>query len=172
MSAIKHAVQAIEHGIEGTFKGVVDVLKCAATLDFKGMGKGVNEAVHGVMATGRGVIDSTPMALAANTLMHGGLDKAMQKFQKLEQKLSDGAINGVAGDFNQAKLGVIHTGKGIAEGDLSKAAGGFKDIVEGGAKVAMDVTPGLGEAKAGLTVAEVGIGTAKEAATNGAVSAL
>lgn len=170
MSAIGKAFEAIGHGIEDAFKGIGEVIKSAVTLDFKGMGKGLDEVVHGAMDVGRGLVEATPIALAANTLMSGGLDNLMQKGQKFAEKFTDGFVDGVAGDLDRVKDGVVNTVTGIATGDLSKIGGGFKDLVEGGLQSALDFAPGLGEAKVAMTAVETGIKMATDTAAKSVVS--
>jgi hypothetical protein len=77
MSGIKTAFESLGQGISNAFKGIGEFLGGVLTLDFNTAGKGLSDIGHGVLDTGRGLVDLLPPALAANTLMDGAFDKAL-----------------------------------------------------------------------------------------------
>src|SRR5882672_10902059 len=97
MGAIKHAIKAIEHGIEKAVKSVGQIAAGLATLDLKKAAAGVKGLADAGMDIARGAMDLTPAAMAANTLMHGALDKILKKAQKVATSVADKMVDSVEG---------------------------------------------------------------------------
>lgn len=142
MSAIKKAFKAIGQGIEKAVHSVGQIAKGIATLDLKAAAKGFKGLADAGLTMARGAINLMPAALAANTLLHGALDKVLNKVQTTVQKMADSVVDSVEGGLSNIKEGVVVTAKGIAKGNLSKALKGLGQMALGAVETASNFGPG------------------------------
>jgi len=142
MGAIKHAIKTIEHGLEKAVKSVGQVVTGLATLDLKKAAAGVKGLASAGLDVARGAMDLTPAALAANTLMHGALDKVLKKAEKVATSVADKMVDNVEGGLSSVKNGVIATAKGIAHGNVGEVMHGLKDLATGAVETASNFGPG------------------------------
>ena len=142
MSAIKKAFKAIGQGIEKAVHSVGQIAKGIATLDLKAAAKGFKGLADAGLTMARGAINLMPAAMAANTLLHGALDKVLNQVQKTAQKVADSVVDSVEGGLSNIKDGVVATAKGIAKGNLSKALKGLGQMALGAVETASNFGPG------------------------------
>jgi hypothetical protein len=142
MGAIKNAIKSITKGIEKAAHGLGQFAKGMATLNLKAAAQGLKEVAHAGAEIARGVINLTPAAMAANTLLNGALDKILKKAEKVVDKVADTMVDNVEGGLSNIKKGVENTVKGIATGDFKKVVSGMKDLALGAVDVASNFGPG------------------------------
>jgi hypothetical protein len=164
MGAIKKAFKSIGHGIGEAAKGIGHIAKGIATLDLKGIAKGVKEIGHAGAEIARGAVNLTPAGLAANTLLDGALDKIMEKAQGTLLKVADGMVDSVEGSLSNVKNGIMGAIKGLATGNISDILKGITTAAAGGLDFASNFGPGGVAKNVALMAVETSIGLAAQKA--------
>lgn len=167
MGAIKKAFKAIGHGIGEAAKGIGHIAKGIATLDLKGIAKGIKEVGQGGTDIMRGAINLTPAGLAANTLLDGAMDKMMQKAQGLALKVANGVVDNVEGSLSNVKNGIMGAVKGLASGNIGDILNGIKTAAAGGLDFASNFGPGGVAKNVARMAVDTTIGLAAEKALYG-----
>lgn len=165
MGAIKKAFKAIGHGIGEAAKGLGQIAKGVATLDLKGIAKGVKEISHAGTEISRGMLNLTPAALAANTLLNGAMDKILKKAQSITLKVADAMVDNVEGSLSNVKNGVIGTVKGLANGNIGQALNGIKNAAVGAMDLASNFGPGGVAKNVARLAVDAAVGLAAEKAS-------
>jgi phage-related protein len=154
------AIKNIGHDIQKGAKGFGHVMTSAARLDFKGMAAGMKEISHAAMDAGRNLLMLTPVALAANTLLDGALDKIMGKLQSKVEQVMDKVVDSTANNLASVKDGLQHVGHGMITGNINEIGAGFASTVVGVASAAGDFTPAGIMRNTAMAAVEVGVETA------------
>ena len=158
--SIEKSFKNIGHSLEKGAKGFGRVMTSAARLDFKGMAAGMKEIGHATMDVGRNLLMLTPVALAANTLLDGALDKIAKQLQSKLEKVVDKVVDSTANNLTSVKDGLEKVGHGMITGNINEIGAGFTSAVIGVASAAGDFTPAGIMRNTAMAAVEVGVDTA------------
>ena len=183
-------ISNIANGIGEGLSGASKMVTSALTLDFKGVAKGAKQLTGAVTDVTKDIVNMTPVGMAANTLLDGALDKALERMDDLVDNAADAAIDSVANSAESVNDGVVATAEGVLTGDLIKADSGILNVASGAAglipsqialnaaasaagSVLSDVIPGkAGEIMGGIAGAMGGSRSLAEAGVAAGTSAL
>jgi len=151
MGAIKTAFDNIGNGIKHAFEAVGEVAVGALTLDFKGIAKGMGDMVGAGGEMARGALNLTPVALAANTLLDGAIDKTLKQAGKLTDSMARGVFDSIGNDLDMVKDGVGGTLHGMLTGDAAEMGRSLLNTTVGALSAADDVTASGAAMNAGFS---------------------